>query len=469
MRIDNMNFTKEEERIMIVRRFCYDIERDGVSAGLIEQVSPTDDYYGDQMNKEEIDETLEKIDKAITEIINQMDSTERVENLINQDGYTPLFPWFYGQHYTVSVDDGIKKVTEKKADDERDRIKNNIQSFIDEDENFLSLLRAMIEKGGFGEIDHEMLISDKLVVDFPYSDGSIEIGSDEKEAKILIEDGDGWSRYFILSSSTSLQTSNFEKLNDIDGFYVFIDETSSGLNVCKVLVAGEIVSLIDEVLKDYQEDESPTHQLETEVLDIGDYEFSNFNEIIKKRGWNDVINNVVYAYRRWLVKTRKKEYVEVSEEYAEKRISNLESQLENPNRIYGNVGMFKKASKLKSFLHNSNISDFNIDSLYWDPEGMDSREIGHVMDIPPRGHDQAEKGYMVIAQSVDEALMRINRIVDSWEQEDYVMLYFKVVTPEQPSPIITNLDWYEEILRFEIAEWEEAKRTGKVSKGLKEK
>ncbi len=285
-----MNFTPEEEKIMIVRRFCYDIERDGVSAGLIERVSPNDEECSDQSKKEETDE-------SITDIIYQIDRPDSLENLINQDGYTPLFPWFYGRYYTVRVEDGVKEVRENPSASGRNNIKESIRSLIEKDEHFLSLLRSIVERGRFGKIDHELLTSDKFIVDFHLSEGNIEFGSDEKEAKAIVEGEDGWSKHLILSSSTSLLTSKVKELSEINGFYVFIDAPSPGLKVCRVLIAGEIVSLIDDILNGYEKVESSSiHKFHSENLKLDEEEYSKFNKIVDKIGWETVMKEVNKIY-----------------------------------------------------------------------------------------------------------------------------------------------------------------------------
>ncbi len=156
-----------------------------------------------------------------------------------------------------------------------------------------------------------------------------------------------------------------------------------------------------------------------------------------------------------------KEYVEMSEEEIDRRISGIVKKLENPEKIHAENYLINNP-EIEQYLSKENYVDFFIDKLKWNGEGVEPKEIGYVKDIPPRGDDFVVEGYRISAMSIDEAISRINLIMDETEGP---RVYFQVFTPDQPRPMVKLRDWWLNNYRIELGALEEAKRTGKIDGG----
>lgn len=211
-----MNLTLDQEKSMIINRFCKDIVGEGVRAGLLE----SDEAYYNFLKKYSDGELDKKHDRNIDQIIDECVSLENLDDLINSvEKFVPLFPWFYGEHISVKIEDGAKIIKENTASDERESFKNDLQSRVDENEGYLEFLKEVINEGKFGHIDHDTLIIDKFSAQF-------------------------------LERFIAAKRDHFEKLENVKGVYWFDYSTPTGDKIYKVLIAGELVPLIEEVLEE---------------------------------------------------------------------------------------------------------------------------------------------------------------------------------------------------------------------------
>lgn len=292
-----MEFTPKQERKMIARRFCNHIEKAAIEVDWTDIDSSSVEDLREAEDRDEVEEIVERMDRNLEHIAEKMDSAERVEDLINQeDKERFLFPWFRGNHYRVEVDGDEKKVIEGAAVEEREQFKKQVQTFVEENKSHLDLLESVLGKGEFGEIAAKELLSDIFVAFFPLIDGKIEYSRDEKTARFEVAEKDGWSEHFELSSASTLRTPEYEALSDLEGFDIFEDDLPLDKWACQVSIAGELVSLVQEVIeevRDESEDKSIEWNVSVQEMDLTENEYQKISEMIEEEGWEDIVESVL--------------------------------------------------------------------------------------------------------------------------------------------------------------------------------
>lgn len=249
-----MNLTLDQEKSMIINRFCNDIVKAGVSAGWVDSIGQGE--KNEVIRGKEKGKDLEKrYDEAYEEIIKRADTPEKIQELINHDNFSPLFTWFFGEHYTVEKYGDEKRIREGPATERRESIKNDIESMIEQGHISVLLLDAIISEGEIGEERDAYLINDKFSAEFSCPDGKAEYRKGERKRVAKLNEDNGWSEYLVLSSISEIPVSKFDLLEEIGGFHKFIDEkvSSSEKRTCKVLIAAELVPVIEEVIEESAE------------------------------------------------------------------------------------------------------------------------------------------------------------------------------------------------------------------------
>lgn len=288
-----MDFTPEQERMMIARRFCDDIEKAAVGLDWTDIESSSIDEFSEAEDQDEIDELVDRMDRNLKHLIDSMDTAEKVEELINkEDKRSFLFPWFWGNHYRVEIEGAEKRVVEGPAEEKREYFEKELESFIEREENHLTLLRSVLKRGRIGEIEAENLISDMFVAFFPLIDGEIEYSKEEKKGRFKVMKEDGWSEHFELSSASALRTLEQKVLSDMDGFHVFEDELPLEHGICQVSIAAELVSIVEEVVGE-SENGKTDWDVSVQEMDLTKSEYDRFKSVVEEEGWEEIVKGVL--------------------------------------------------------------------------------------------------------------------------------------------------------------------------------
>ncbi len=288
-----MDFTSKQERMMIARRFCNNIEKAAVGLYWTDLESSTIDEMSEVEDQDEIDEIVKRMDRNLEHIVDRMDTAERVEELINQeDKRSFLFPWFWGNHYQVEIEGGSKRVRKGPAEQERERFKKEVESFIEREENQLSLLRSVLKRGRIGEIEAKDLISDMFVACFPLMDGEIEYSKEEKRGRFEMMKEDGWSEHFQVSSASTLRTSEYKALSDLNGFHVLENELQLEHGFCQIFIASELISAVEEIFEESEEGKTEW-EINIKEMDLTNRECEKFESVLKKEGWEEILKRVL--------------------------------------------------------------------------------------------------------------------------------------------------------------------------------
>lgn len=257
-----MDNKPEQERGMILYRFCIDPIEVGIKAGILEEwILDVEDY----------EDLVERYEKGYEVVRKYADDVENLESLINMDDRPgSVFRWFRGEHYQVVTDGSDKKIVEGPAEKERLVFKEELEKLIDSDENVIPVLYKLMDRSRDGGA-HE---DDTSFAWFTMENDRIKYASSGTRYKIYQKDA---SKSMSISIFEERWMQDPERLEQVEGFYSFIDEypDESMGQVYKLMVARELLPLVKEVLRGR---EYPREGIKEEIVELEEQEFARLAE-----------------------------------------------------------------------------------------------------------------------------------------------------------------------------------------------